>query len=73
MKVGQTRLQSLIEVFINVGVGFLIGLLSNLIVLPMFGYDVSVLDGIGISVVFTLISVVRSYIVRRFFNFWHLK
>lgn len=69
----QTRLHSLIETLTSVFIGFLIGLLANLTVLPAFGYAVTVADSIGISVVFTLIGVARGYLFRRLFNKIDLK
>ena len=64
----QSRLLSLIEILISTFLGFLIGVFSNIIVLPMFGLHASVTDSILISVIFTCIGVVRSYIIRRVFN-----
>lgn len=64
----QTRKGSLIESLVNIAIGITIGFLSNIIVLPAFGYDVTISDATMISVVFTAISLVRSYCVRRVFN-----
>ncbi len=64
----QTRLGSLIEALFNVLLGFGISFVANLIVLPRFGYAVSATDAAGIGLIFTLISIARSYLIRRFFN-----
>lgn len=64
----QSRLSSFIEAWVNVAIGFGINLVANLIVLPWFGFDVTVSDALGIGVVFTIISVARSYCIRRWFN-----
>lgn len=64
----QSRLWSFIEVVTSVTVGFIIGVFSNIIVLPLFGLDASISDSILISVIFTCIGVVRSYMIRRLFN-----
>jgi hypothetical protein len=64
----QSRLHSFVEAWANVLVGFLVGLISNIVVLPMFGYKVTLTDAFGMSVVFTVISIVRSYAIRRWFN-----
>lgn len=64
----QSRLHSFIEAWANVLVGFLVGLISNIVVLPLFGYKVTLTDAFGMSVVFTVISIVRSYTIRRWFN-----
>ena len=64
----QSRLSSFIESIVNVAIGWSINLAANLVVLPAFGYPVTVRDAVGIGVVFTVISVARSYCVRRYFN-----
>ena len=64
----QTKRQSLIETLTSVFVGWLIGVILNMLVLPLFDYDVSLTDGVLISIIFTAVSVVRSYVVRRIFN-----
>lgn len=64
----QTRLQSLIEALFNVLIGFGINLTANIYVLPWFGFYPSIGQAFGIGVVFTAISIARSYAIRRFFN-----
>lgn len=64
----QSKMQSLIEAWVNVIIGFGINLIANLIVLPAFGYAVTVGDALGIGLVFTAISIARSYFIRRWFN-----
>ena len=65
---GQTRVGAFVEAWANVAIGYSINFTANLIVLPAFGFAVTVTDALGIGVVFTVISVVRSYLIRRFFN-----
>lgn len=64
----QSRKQSAIEAVANVVVGYLVAVAANIVVLPLFGYPVSVGDGFVIGLAFTLISLVRSYALRRAFN-----
>ena len=64
----QSKKRSFIEAVTNVLVGYLVAVISNLIVLPLFGYEVSLFDGFAIGVVFTVISLIRSYVIRRLFN-----
>lgn len=64
----QTRLGSFIEACFNVAVGFAINFLANLAILPLFGFHVTGVQALGIGVFFTVISVARSYLIRRFFN-----
>lgn len=64
----QTKKQSLIESLTSTTIGIIIGIVLNLTVLPIFGYPVSVADSLWISVIFTIVSIMRSYIIRRWFN-----
>ena len=67
----QTRTQSLIEACTNVVVGYAINCCANLVVLPALGFGVSVGQACGLGLIFTVISIVRSYCLRRVFNWWH--
>lgn len=64
----QSRLGSMIEAVANVLIGFGINLGANLVVLPLFGFHVSVSQALGIGLIFTFISILRGYFVRRLFN-----
>jgi hypothetical protein len=64
----QTRIGSFVEAWLNVAVGFGVSFIANLAVLPLFGFNVTTSDAFGIGVIFTVISLARSYIIRRFFN-----
>ena len=64
----QTKRQSLIETLTNVAIGYLISFIANMLVLPLFGYNINLTDGVLISIIFTIISIVRGYMVRRWFN-----
>ena len=64
----QTKRQSAIESLTSTTIGIIIGIVLNLTILPIFGYPVSLSDSLWISVIFTVISIIRSYIIRRWFN-----
>ena len=64
----QTKKQSMIESLTSTTIGIIIGIVLNLTILPIFGYPVSLSDSLWISVIFTVISIIRSYIIRRWFN-----
>jgi hypothetical protein len=64
----QTRLGSLIEALANVAIGFAINWTANMLILPLFGFHVTGAQAFGIGVFFTVISVARSYVLRRWFN-----
>jgi len=61
-------MMSATEAVANVLVGYVISLAATAVVLPAFGYAVTVADAVGISLVFTAISLARSYLIRRAFN-----
>lgn len=64
----QTRLGSFIEAWINVAIGFVINFVANLLILPLIGFHISVSQNLFIGVLYTVISVARSYVIRRWFN-----
>ena len=64
----QTKLESLLEVLINVAIGWIIALITQLIVFPLYGIQITMSDQLGISVVFTVVSIIRGYVIRRWFN-----
>ena len=64
----QTRLGSLIEAAMNILIGFTINWISNLAVLPLFGFAVTGSQAFYMGLIFTVISLVRQYAIRRWFN-----
>lgn len=64
----QTRLESFIESLANIFLGYGVAMLSQVIIFPMFGINVPFSTNMWIGAWFTLISLIRSYVVRRFFN-----
>jgi len=64
----QSRIMSATEAATNVAIGYLVSVVANIIVLPAFGYDVTIADSFAIGLAFTAISLARSYILRRIFN-----
>ncbi|WLA44120.1 hypothetical protein QNJ95_22875 [Bradyrhizobium elkanii] len=58
---------SLVEVVTSTLIGFGVSLWANYAVLPLFGFKVKLAESFAITLVFTVISIVRSYLVRRFF------
>lgn len=70
--IGQSRKHSVLEAIVNVAIGYMVGLTAQLVVFPLFGVYISVASNAGIGIVFTVVSLVRSYVLRRAFNAWHL-
>lgn len=67
----QSRTQSLIESCVNVAIGYLVALGGQMIVFPLVGLEVSLSQNLTIGAAFTVISIARSYCVRRMFNRLH--
>lgn len=67
----QSRRASLIEAIANILVGYGIATVANYYVLPLFGYHVSFADSAGIGLIMTVISLLRSYLLRRAFDLLH--
>nr|DAH83241.1 MAG TPA: hypothetical protein [Caudoviricetes sp.] len=64
----QTRKGSLAEALINVAIGYGINLTANALLFPLFGWHISLQQNILLGVFYTVISIVRSYCIRRWFN-----
>jgi hypothetical protein len=69
--VAQTRRQSLFEACTNIAVGLITNFGAQLIIFPLLGVKTSVGQNLMIMVLFTGISLLRSYMLRRFFNWAH--
>ena len=64
----QTKLGSFIEAWVNIVIGFAINWTANMLIFPLFGFAVTGGQAFWIGVIFTFISLARSYIIRRWFN-----
>ena len=67
----QSRTMSFIEALANVLVGYGIAVATQVIVFPLFGLHASLDQNLAIGLIFTVVSLVRSYALRRVFN--HLR
>lgn len=65
---GQTRLGSFIEASFNIAIGLVISTTANAIIFPQFGFNPTLEENVTISVIYTVISLVRQYVIRRWFN-----
>ena len=65
----QSKLESLIESFVNTFSGWFISfLLWSFVVGPLFNIETSMVQNMGITAIFTVVSIARSYFWRRFFT-----
>jgi len=66
--VAQTKFGSTVEAFANIAVGFTINYTANLLIFPLFGMHISPGNNFLLGLIYTAISLVRSYVLRRWFN-----
>lgn len=64
----QTRFGSVLESIANIVIGFAINWVANLLIFPLFGFDITPSQAFHVGLIFTAISLVRSYVLRRVFN-----
>ena len=64
----QSKKNSLIESITNVVVGYCVALMSQIIIFPVFGIHATIKDNLMIGLFFTVVSITRSYVLRRIFN-----
>ncbi|MDO5757314.1 MAG: hypothetical protein Q4P24_07335 [Rhodobacterales bacterium] len=64
----QSRAMSLIESGANVAVGFGVAILTQATVFPLFGFEAEMRQQLAIASIFTGVSLVRSFALRRMFE-----
>ena len=64
----QTKKQSVKEAIANTLIGLVIAYITNMLVLPLFGLPYEPIKYGLITIVYTLVSVTRNYVIRRIFN-----
>lgn len=64
----QSRQMSLIESLTNVAVGYGLACLTQIVVFPWFDLAVTAGQTLGIGLIFTVVSIARSYAIRRLFE-----
>lgn len=61
----QTRKHSLLEAILNTGSAYVLSLCVAMWLYPYFGFPVTFAQANGITMIFTALSLVRNYVVRR--------
>lgn len=64
----QSRLGSFIETCINTAIGLVINVVAQELIFPLFGLYVTIGENLTIAAMFTVISIARGYVIRRWFN-----
>ncbi len=64
----QTKKHSFIEVCLSTAIGYLVAVLTQYFIFPYFDIYTSFQSNLQIGLIFTAISIIRSYVIRRLFN-----
>lgn len=64
----QTRKMSLVESIVNILIGYLINIGVQILVFKYFNLSVPYKENLYIGFIFTVVSLVRSFTLRRLFN-----
>lgn len=64
----QSRRMSAVESVANVAVGYGVAVSAQIVIFPWFGMHPPLRDNLIIGAAFTVVSLARSYVLRRLFN-----
>jgi hypothetical protein len=71
--VKQSKFMSWVETCLNTGIGFVIAITAQVLVFPLFGFNPPLSTNFNIALIFTVISIVRGFILRRAFEALHIR
>ena len=69
----QSKKHSMLETAASTFIGLAVAFATQVIVFPWFGLHPSLGDNLGLTAIFTSVSIIRGYFVRRLFNRLHTK
>ncbi len=64
----QTRLMSMVETITNVAIGLIVSFLSQVVIFKYYDISITLAQNLELTLYFTVVSVIRGFAVRRFFN-----
>lgn len=64
----QSPLMSLIEAITNVIVGYCVAVVTQMLIFPLFGLQTTLGQNLAMGGIFTIVSLLRSFALRRFFK-----
>ena len=64
----QTRTMSMIETITNVAIGLIVSFISQLAIFKLYDIHISLAQNLELTLYFTVVSVIRGFALRRFFN-----
>jgi hypothetical protein len=59
---------SLVETITNVAIGLIVSFLSQVVIFKLYDLHISLAQNLELTLYFTVVSILRSYALRRFFN-----
>lgn len=65
---GQSKRQSFVESLSNTAIGFVVSFASTFLIFPLVGFESSSGKNLIITLYFTAVSILRGYVLRRYFN-----
>ncbi len=64
----QSKKQSIVEAVVNTLISYGLALVIQLLVFPLYGIHITLSANLQLITIFTAVSIIRNYIVRRYFN-----
>ncbi|ATQ55039.1 DUF7220 family protein [Paracoccus yeei] len=64
----QSRALSLVESATNVIVGYVLAVITQIVLFPLFGWNPTLAQNMRIGLVFAGVSLARAYLLRRLFE-----
>ena len=64
----QSRLMSLVEAITNVIVGYGVAVVTQVLIFPIFGLHTTLAQNLQMGLLFTGVSIIRSFLLRRLFE-----
>jgi uncharacterized membrane protein len=64
----QTRRMSLLESVTNVVVGYVLAIITQIVVFPLFGIVTNLNQHLAIGLAFVIVSLARGFVLRRIFE-----
>lgn len=64
----QSRRMSLVESIVNVVIGYGVAVVTQILIFPVFGLQATLEQNLQMGAVFTLVSIARSFTLRRLFE-----
>lgn len=64
----QSRKASALEALANVALGYILAVLTQMLIFPLFDLEVTLGENLSIGLAFVAVSLLRSYWLRRLFD-----